>query len=77
MKNLWYFLNFITRINTTKKKLVDKKIIKLDFKVSNSKKYKLKVIGDSTIYIKKLKMSYLLKHYHLFYPKNYLKEKNT
>ena len=52
-------------------------MIKLDAGKNNSKKYKVKVIQNSTIYIKKFKSSYLLKLYYLVFWKSYLKKKNT
>ena len=48
------------------KKQIYKNITKLDFKASNSKKYKQKVIQNKVIYIKQLKMSYLPKLYYFF-----------
>ena len=38
--------------NITKKKWANKNIIELDFEIDNSKKYKLKVIKNSTVYEK-------------------------
>lgn len=37
----------------------------------------MEVIENSAIYIKKLKLDYLLKFYYFMFSKSYLKEKNT
>ena len=50
-----------------KKGLINKNIIKLDFKVGKSKKYKIEVIQKGVVYTKKLKKDYLLRlYYHVF-----------
>lgn len=47
-----------------------------EFEVGNNKKYELKAIQDSTIYIKKANR-YLSGPYYLVLYKDYLKEENT
>ena len=47
-----------------KKKRVDNKVTKLDFKASNSKEYKVEAIRDSAVYTKELR-DYLSGFYYL------------
>ena len=60
----------------TRKEQVDKKVTKLEFQASNSKKYKVKAIWDSAVDASKAK-SYLPGLYYLVAWKKYLKEENT
>lgn len=48
-----------------KKKYLDKNIIKLNFKISNSKKYKLETFRIIALFTKKLKIAYLLAFHYL------------
>ena len=50
--------------DTTKKEQVDKKITELEFETSNSKKYKMEAIWNSTVYTNKAE-SHLLGLYYL------------
>lgn len=50
--------------------------MRLDFKDKLSKKYKLKLIWNSMVYVQKTKLDYLPKFYYLICEKRYLKEKN-
>ena len=46
---------------------MDKNIIKLDFKVANSKKYIIEIIQDSIIFVKELEIANIPKfYYHIF-----------
>ena len=58
------------------KKRVEENVINLDFKTNKSKKYKNEAIWDSTVYIKKLKTSYLLGFYYFVFLKNCIKKKH-
>ena len=60
--------------NTTRKKRVDKNIIKLNFNIRNSQKYKVKAILNSILYKKELKINYLPKLYYLIFLISYLKK---
>ena len=60
----------------TRKERVDKKITKLEFKVGNSKEYKVEAIWDSAVYANKAK-SHLLGLYYLVAWKRYIEEENT
>ena len=62
--------------DTIKKMRVDKKVTELEFKVGNSKEYKVEAIWDSTVYANKAK-GYLPKLYYLVAWKRYFEEKNT
>ena len=53
----------------------DKNIIRLDFKTSDNKKYKIKKIQNNTIYVKKLEISYLLIVYYLAFFKRLFRKK--
>ena len=59
---------------TTKKERVDENMT--EFKAGNSKKYKVEVIQDSTVYINKAE-GHLPNLYYLVAWKRYLKEENT
>ena len=61
--------------NITKKKWIDENIMELNNK-KDSKKNKVEVIFNSTVYAIKSKSDHLLKLYYLVYSKGYLKEKN-
>ena len=50
--------------NTTKKEQVDKNVTKLEFKVGNSKKYKVEAIWNSAVYAYKIE-DHLLGLYYL------------
>ena len=39
--------------------------MKVEFKASNNKKYKVKVIQNNAVYIKKSEISYLIKLFYL------------
>ena len=60
--------------DTTRKKWVDKNVIK--FEACNSKEYKIEVIWDSTVYANKTK-GHLLSLYYFIAWKKYFKEKKT
>ena len=59
----------------TRKEQVDKNVTELD--IGKSKKYKLKAIWDSIVYIEELEAWQLLGLYYLVVWKGYLKVKNT
>ena len=62
--------------NIIRKKRVNKNVTKLDFKASNSKKYKAKAIQNNVVYANKAHV-HLSGFYYLIVKKGYLKEKNT
>ena len=53
--------------DTIRKKQVNKNITKLDADNNDNKKYKVKAIYNSIVYIKKLKSSHLLDLYYLLF----------
>ena len=62
--------------NITRKEQVDEKVTELKFEADSSKKYKVKVIWNSIIYVNKTK-GYLLVLYYLEAWKRYFDQKNT
>lgn len=55
----------LLELNITKKRQVNKNVMKLDTGNNDSKKYKREAIQNNTIYIKKSESNYLLKRYYL------------
>lgn len=49
----------------------------IKFEVDNSNKYNIEVILNSAIYLKMLKICYLLRIYYLIISNSYQKEENT
>lgn len=50
--------------NTTRKELVDKNVIRIEFEAGNSKKYKVKVLWKNMVYyVKELKGNLLTLYY--------------
>ena len=56
---------------------MDKKVTEMDFKASNSKKYKIEVIWDNAVYTNKSKKGHLPGFYYLIAWKSFLEEENT
>lgn len=52
---------------------MDENVMK--FQISNNQKYKVEVIWNNKIYVRKLKIKYLPKFYHLVFWKNDLENK--
>lgn len=59
------FFMFYYKKNITKNRLIIKNGIKLDIDNNNSRKYKVEIMCNSTIYIKKVKSGQLLRLYYL------------
>lgn len=57
----------LLELNSTRKKYIDKNIIRLDLKMSNNKDYKIKIIENSIIYIRKSEINHLVKLYYLVF----------
>ena len=62
--------------NITKKEQVKEKFTKLEFEFGNSKKYKVKAIWDTAVYVNKAE-SHLPGLYYLVAWKEYPKEEDT
>lgn len=76
MINSQCFLYVIIRIRQYKKKPVNKLLKpELQLHITNNKKYKMEIIYNNTISVKKI-ISQLLGLYYLVSWKNYLKDKN-
>ena len=71
------FLILLLEQDITKKKRVEDNMTQLEFKVGDNAKYKMEIIQDSAIYIKKLEAGHLPEFYYLILEKNYFKEENT
>lgn len=69
------FNNLLLEKENAKKEKVDKNVIRLNFNISDNKKYKVKAIWNSVVYTKNLKMSYLPRLYYLDFWKIYLRKK--
>lgn len=63
--------------NTIKKRQVDEPISQIKLDEGNSKEYKVEVICDNEIYIKKSDSGHLQGLYYLIFWKNYLEKENT
>lgn len=57
----------LLELNSTRKKYIDKNIIRLDLKMSNNKDYKIEIIENSIIYIRKSEIDHLVKLYYLVF----------
>lgn len=62
--------------NTTKKKVDNNNMVKLDTNNNKNREQKVKTIQDSTVSIKEL-ISYLLERYYLVFQKKYSEKKIT
>lgn len=62
--------------NTTKKKVDNNNMVKLDTNNNKNREQKVKTIQDSTVSIKEL-ISYLLEGYYLVFQKRYSEKKIT
>lgn len=67
MKNLRYFLHITARAKHYNKRPDSQKNSAILLEKNNTKEYKLEIICDSKVYIKKLENNYLLDLYYLVF----------
>ena len=70
------FLMLLLEQDITKKKQVGENVTQLEFEVDDDAKYKLEIIENSMIYVKKSEAEYLPRLYYQILQKNYSKKKN-